>query len=192
MNTKSTCVLVVLLACPLKSIDGITDRTFTLCRLEPQRIEEQILAVLIDSGFTMREQAIILAQSKHESGNYRNSISKHNNVFSLYKRRNSQYALQKKIKAEGCACFAAYNSIKEATLDYLQYRKHLKIPPDAPLETYVAHIKKMGYFQDNEKKYLNSLKQLITRDELLIQEFNTQYNCYRICRVDDSLNGCNR
>lgn len=76
-------VCVVLLAFPTKSMNGTARETYTillftseplpLYKTVPYTIEEQILAVLIDSGFSICEQAIILAQSKHESGYYTNS-----------------------------------------------------------------------------------------------------------------------
>lgn len=177
---------VVLLGFPTKSMNGTARETYTvsLCIPEtlpfyktvPHTIEEQILAVLIDSGFSICEQAIILAQSKHESGHYTNSISrKNNNVFSLHKRKNSIYVLRDKARAEGCTCFAMYRSIQDATKDYLQYRERLDIPNDLSVEEYVAFIKRKKYFTDNEQRYLSSMKQLIEKDNMLVRNFNARY-----------------
>lgn len=184
--TRMIIVCVVLLAFPTKSMNGTARETYTLLLFTPEpsplyktvpyTIEEQILAVLIDSGFSICEQAIILAQSKHESGYYTNSLSRtSNNVFSLHKRRNSIYVLPEKVRAEDCTCFAIYRSVQDATLDYLQYRERLHIPKDLSVEEYVSLIKRKNYFTDNEQRYLSSLKQLIQKDEALIHNFNERY-----------------
>lgn len=175
-------------------MNGIGDKTHTiyLFKTEPQTIEEQILAVLIDSGYSVCEQEIILAQSKHESGNYKNSLSKKNNVFSLYKRRNSNYALPDKAYAEGCLCFATYRSIREATLDYLQLRNDFHVSSELSVEEYVSFIKRKKYFTDSEERYLSSMKQLISRDHDLVINFNIRYpGCprapYSIAEIDSLL-----
>ena len=69
---------VISIGFPMKSMNGTGHEapTISVVKTEPQTIEEKILSVLIDSGYSICEQAIILAQSKHESGNYKNSISK--------------------------------------------------------------------------------------------------------------------
>jgi hypothetical protein len=177
---------VELLAFPTKSMNGtaqephivsiIVTEPPTIFKTVPQTIEEQILAVLIDSGFSVCEQAIILAQTKHESGHYKNAISKNNNnVFSLHKRRNSIYVLPEKALAEGCLCFATYRSVQDATLDYLQYRDRLGIPLDFSVEEYVAFIKRKKYFTDNEECYLSSMQRLIQEDNSLVSNFNARY-----------------
>src|SRR5688572_22322965 len=145
--TPVVILCVALLGFPTKSMNGTGQETFTVSfftiepqtffKTEPQSIEEQILAVLIDRGFSICEQEIILAQSKHESGHYTNSISKMSNVFSLYKGRNSIYPLPDKVRAEGCTCFAAYQSIQDATLDYLQLRTRIRVPQELSVEEYV-------------------------------------------------------
>jgi hypothetical protein len=168
---------VWLIGFPTKSMNGTGYEmpTSTLLRTIPQTIEEQILAVLIDSGFSICEQAIILAQSKHESGHYTNSISKKNNVFGLHKNKFSIYPLPDKAEAEGCTCFAMYRSIQDATLDYLKLRKRFKVPAGLAVEEYVAYIKRKNYFTDNEKRYLFSLKKLIQKDAALVRDFNIRY-----------------
>jgi hypothetical protein len=184
--TRMIIVCVVLLAFPTKSMNGTARETYNvllfipapqpLYKTVPYTIEEQILAVLIDSGFSICEQAIILAQSKHESGYYTNSLSRtSNNVFSLHKRKNSIYVLSEKVRAEGCTCFAIYRSVQDATRDYLQYRDRLRIPKDLSVEEYVAFIKRKKYFTDNEVRYLSSLKQLIGKDDAFIHNFNERY-----------------
>ena len=176
----------MLLGFPTKSMNGTELERASISLLEtvpppifktvPRTIEEKILSVLIDSGFSICEQAIILAQTKHESGYYTNSISrKNNNVFSLHKRRNSIYVMPEKARAEGCTCFAIYRTIEDATRDYLQYRERLRIPKDFSVEEYVSLIKRKKYFTDNEKKYLSSMKQLIAKDETLVTNFNARY-----------------
>ena len=176
---------VALLGFPMKSMNGTGQETFaisffntepqTLFKTEPQTIEEQILAVLIDSGYSICEQGIILAQSKHESGHYTNSISKKNNIFSLYKGRTSIYPLPDKARAEGCMCFATYRSIQDATLDYLQLRNRLHVPQELSIEEYVKFIKRKNYFMDNEERYLASMIQLMLKDEMRVTNFNKRY-----------------
>lgn len=176
---------VVLLGFHTRTMNGTTRETYPvyffqpasaiLFKTVPQTIEEQILAVLIDKGYSICEQAIILAQSKHESGHYTNSISKKNNVFSLHKRKNSSYVLPAKALAEGCTCFATYQSIEDATLDYLQYRDRIRVSKELSVEEFVALIKSKKYFTDNEERYLASLKRLIARDDTLVANFNARY-----------------
>jgi hypothetical protein len=169
------CVLLISLPTRAMNGTGYEMPAIILFKTLPITIEEQILAVLIDSGFSICEQAIILAQSKHESGHYTNSISKKNNVFSLHKSKSSTYALPDKARAEGCTCFAMYRSIQEATLDYLHLRKRLHVPSGLSVEEYLTYIKEKNYFTDNEQRYLSSMKKLIKRDSALVINFNTRY-----------------
>lgn len=176
--TRIFILCVVVVGFPTKFMNGTVHEEIpgiSLFKTEPQTIEEQILAVLIDNGFSICEQSIILAQSKHESGHYTNSISKKNNVFSLYKGKNSIYPLPDKARAEGCTCFATYQSIQDATLDYLQLRNRIRVPKELSVGEYVAFIKRKNYFTDNEQRYLSSMTQLINKDEALVINFNIRY-----------------
>lgn len=183
--TQILIVCILLLGFPTRSMNGIAHElpgvsmfltVPPIYKTVPRTIEEKILSVLIDSGFSICEQAIILAQTKHESGHYRNSISrKNNNVFSLHKRKKSIYVLPDKARAEGCTCFAIYRTVEDATRDYLQYRERLRIPKDFTVEQYVAFIRRKNYFTDNEKRYLASMKKLIAKDDTLVTNFNARY-----------------
>ena len=48
---------IAVLGCPIQAIDSIPRSNISICKIEPQTIEEQIIAVLIDSGFTINEQS---------------------------------------------------------------------------------------------------------------------------------------
>jgi hypothetical protein len=181
-------IIALLLWCvPFNVMNGTPDGTFVLCRIEPITIEEQIMSILIDSGYTINEQKIIIAQAKLESGNFSSPLyRKSNNAFAIHKWKDSKYALETRIRAEGCACFASYRNVREATLDYLDYRKYKSVPREESPQRYVAYIKSKNYFTAPESEYLSILRLIIQRDNTLINQFNERYSKFQVCRTGGS------
>jgi hypothetical protein len=139
-------------------------------------IEEKIVLVLIDSGITdVRMQKIMLAQAKFESRNFKNKLAiEHNNVFSLHHSKNDTLSLGKLGRAEGCACFASYRSVEDATRAYLRLIHRMQIPRDPDVRLFTQKLKKAGYYTSSRLLYERGLNYWI--DSMKDSTFFNQLN----------------
>lgn len=64
---------------------------------------------------------LLVAQSKHESGNYQNSLTPYNNVFARHYSKKDTFAISAGAPGEGHTRFAKYPSVEWATLSQLDY-----------------------------------------------------------------------
>lgn len=129
-------------------------KLFTIILLMPlmalsQTPEERITKVLYDSGYSMRMTQIILAQARHESGNFTNPLTKsHCNVFGMrHPRVRPTTSLGPLAKAEGRTGYASFNSIEDATRDYILYSRYIKAPTDTTLEYYATFLHNKRYYE---------------------------------------------
>lgn len=128
--------------------------------------EEKIVAVLRDSGYSAPMQRIILAQAKHESGGFTNSLAVyHNNVFAmLHPSRRRTLSLGPLAKAEGRGGYGSYATIEDATRDYIMYCRHMGIDPKESATDYIYQLKRKRYFTDNVTRYLRGVQQWMKSD----------------------------
>lgn len=109
--------------------------------------EQRILIALQDR--TPRMQQIILAQAKHESGNFSNSLTiYHNNLFAMrHPRRRPTTSIGPYGKAEGRTGYASFKSIESSVKDYQLYTQYVKAPVDTTLSAYVTFLHDKRYFE---------------------------------------------
>lgn len=141
--------------------------------------EGRVIKVLMDSGYSVSMQQIMLAQAKYESGNFRNQLSKKwNNVFSMLHSKKDPYSKGNWGKAEGRSGYAVYNSVEESVLARLWYSRKWKYPKDnVSVEEYVRHMKSKGYFTGNLLNYINGMNELINHDAYLFENKSVTIAC---------------
>lgn len=95
----------------------------TLKNVDTVDYEAEIREVLESEGLEPFVVDLLVAQSKHESGNYKNSLTKYNNVFARHYHKNDTFATSAGAKAEGHSRFAKYPNLRNATLSQISYLK---------------------------------------------------------------------
>jgi hypothetical protein len=121
-------------------------------------IEEKIRTVLSNEGIDPFVIELLVAQSKHESGNYRNSLTPYNNVFARHYFKADTFAISAGATAEGHSRFAKYPSVEYATLSQLWYfkRKNYSFKWKSTYE-FAAECKRKGYYEAPLRVYVNAL-----------------------------------
>lgn len=84
-------------------------------------IECHVRKVLAEQNLEPFVIELLVAQSKHESGNYTNTLTKYNNLFGRHHHKSDIYSLGPGAPAEGHSRFARYPSIEAATRSQLEY-----------------------------------------------------------------------
>jgi len=156
-------VLTILLAINFYTI---SDATLLGALSEPIVIkelttEEKLLSVFLDNGVDSIMSMILVAQAAHESGNFKNKLTReHKNVFSiLHSNRRETVSIGPNGYAEGRLGYCSYNSIDSSALDMLLYMKHRNIPTDfTDVTTYAKFLKTKRYYEAEEKLYTTALK----------------------------------
>lgn len=126
-------------------------------------IEDSVRLVLSEKNLNKYTIELLVAQSKHESGNYRNSLSvKHKNIFSRHWDKYDTLSLGAGGQAEGHNRFARYKSIKNATLSQYNYfmRRKYTMQWNTPAE-FAIELKSKHYYEDDVKRYTKALTKLI-------------------------------
>ncbi len=125
-----------------------------------QTEEQQVYNTVIDMGYTPFVAKLLVAQARHESGNFKSRLyRKHQNAFGMmYSKRRPTVALNGSARAEGHKGFADYNNLSESTEDVVMFLKHRGCKFDfKTVGEYVSWLKKIGYFTDNKVRYQNAI-----------------------------------
>jgi hypothetical protein len=135
-------------------------------------LEERIIKVLQDSGYSKNMQQLILAKADFESGGFKNKLTReHNNVFSMLHSKRDPYSKCGCGFAEGRKGYASYPTIEDQVYAYIWYTKKKHYPKEATPYQYVAYMKSKGYFvgdpklsdKENIKMYLNGILSRINK-----------------------------
>lgn len=126
--------------------------------------EAEIRAVLAEEDVTPYVTELLIAQSKHESGNYKNSLTKYHNVFARHYHKSDTFAISAGAKAEGHSRFAIYPSIKNATLSQLWYlrRKNYSFKWKSPRE-FALELKSKRYYEAPVETYTAALNKFMKK-----------------------------
>lgn len=113
--------------------------------LESQEIDPYVIELLV-------------AQSKHESGNYRNTLTPYNNVFARHYSKRDTFAISAGAPAEGHSRFAKYPSVEYATLSQIVYLRRLKysFKWESPYQ-FALELKKKHYYEADIMVYTKAL-----------------------------------
>lgn len=168
MKTK-----ILILLCGLFLASNITlNSVNTLIKVEaktinyPKTNEEKIFNTCLHNGLDTLMARVIVAQAKHESGNFKSKLFKeHNNTFGFLhsKRRCSTTSVGPNGCAEGRRGYASYNNIEESTIDaliFLYNKNELKFKS---VEEYSHWLKSINYYEANEELYTTALKRHLNK-----------------------------
>lgn len=125
---------------------------------EPVDYENRIRKVLREEGVNDYVTELLVAQSKHESGNYRNTLTPYNNVFARHYSKRDTFAISAGAKAEGHSRFAKYPNVEYATLSQLDYLKRKKYSFNwkSPYQ-FALELKQKNYYEAPVMEYTNAL-----------------------------------
>jgi len=107
---------------------------------------------------------LLIAQSKHESGNYKNNLTKYHNVFARHYHKSDTMAVSAGARAEGHSNFAIYPSVKNATISQINYlkRKGYSFSWKNPHQ-YALELKSKGYYEAPVEEYSAALNRYVSR-----------------------------
>lgn len=125
---------------------------------EPVDYENRIRRTLETQEIDPYVIELLVAQSKHESGNYRNSLTPYNNVFARHYSKKDTFAISAGAPAEGHSRFAKYPDVEAATLSQLDYlrRKKYTFNWKSPYQ-YALELKQKRYYEAEVMTYTNAL-----------------------------------
>jgi hypothetical protein len=117
--------------------------------LESQEIDPYVIELLV-------------AQSKLESGNYKNSLTPYNNVFARHYSKRDTFAISAGAPAEGHTRFAKYPSVESATLSQLWYFRRLNYSFNwkSPYQ-FALELKKKHYYEATIMGYTKGLQRFM-------------------------------
>ncbi|MFN7465299.1 MAG: glucosaminidase domain-containing protein [Pseudanabaena sp.] len=124
----------------------------------PLSKEDSIKLVLFRYDLDTNIVKLLVAQAKHESGNFKNKLTKYNNVFARHYSKFDTLALGPGAEAEGHNNFAKYKSIEDATISQYLYlkRKKYSFKWETPYQ-YAVELKSKKYYTASIKDYSTSL-----------------------------------
>lgn len=120
--------------------------------------EEEIIRVLREQGVGENLSQIILAQAKHESGNFSSVIFEENwNPFGMKQARVRQTTCIGTNRGHG-----VYSSLSDAVIDYVLWMKDRNVPFKGKcLKSYVMILKSKGYFEDDFDNYVRGMEYFV-------------------------------
>lgn len=138
-----------------KMVDEIGETTY----------EREIREVLKEENIEPYVIELLVAQSKHESGNYKNNLTKYNNVFARHYFKADTFAISAGAKAEGHSRFSIYPSIRHATLSQLWYfkRKNYSFKWKSTYQ-FALELKSKHYYEAPIPDYVYALNKFMRKD----------------------------
>lgn len=152
---KNTVILLVFLFCLSAQAQVLP---------APPRInyEREIFNTALELGSDSLTARMIVAQAKHESGNFNNGLTvHHNNVFSMqHPKRRPTTSLGALATAEKRPNkYASYKSVRDAVIDLFFYFATKKINVKQPsIEVYVRTLKQKRFFEESYTNYKTRMK----------------------------------
>jgi hypothetical protein len=131
--------------------------------------EEIIFNTVKERGYSDTLANLLIAQAKHETGNFKsNAFIKFNNAFGYKRYAGSKWQIGSgNISTEGNA-YAAYDQLSDSVnevLDWLKRRQNegkLVISQLTTPEAYALALKNSGYFGASVNEYIQGLKFFLT------------------------------
>lgn len=158
-SIKKLLFIAILLILPFRTVPDIPVKLEYRGEIRLS-VEEKIRRVLESKGVPEFTIQLIIAQAKHESGNFTNRLTRrHNNVFSMmHPRVRKTTSLGALARAEGRNGYASYASIEDAVLDLLLYFDNFHYP-DTYMTTwqYARLLKKKGFYEDKYERYARGI-----------------------------------
>ena len=130
----------------------------SLTETEKIDYEGRIRRVLESEELDSYTIELIVAQSKLESGDYKNTLTPYNNVFARHYHKSDTFAISAGAKAEGHSRFAKYPSVESATLSQLWYfrKKNYSFNWKSPYQ-FALELKQKRYYEADIMVYTKGL-----------------------------------
>jgi len=164
MNKLLVLVLLVTgMIIPCKTSNAVPERASTeeVVNLNLMSIEERIDYSLSQYGIDSVMRKLIIAQAKHESGNFKSKLfKKHNNLFGMmHPRVRPTLSKGSLARAEGRPGYASFETIENSVQDYILWMKFNSLPTTfkSPKE-YAKTLKEKRYFTDDLSRYTKGLE----------------------------------
>lgn len=155
---KKTKVIVKDIVKSVKKVSIFEEPVTVVENTDTLSIEQRVRNVLKNEGMKPFVIELLVAQSKHESGNYKNGLTPYNNIFARHYFKADTFAISAGAPGEGHRRFAKYPSIEYATLSQIWYfrRKGYSFDWDSTYE-FAAECKRKGYYEAPLKVYVSAL-----------------------------------
>lgn len=176
-----TIFIILMLMCAsinMNEAHVIVKETKLEVKIKELSIEDSVRLVLSEKNLSSYTVELLIAQSKHESGNYRNSLSRlHKNIFSRHYEKIDTLSLGAGGSAEGHNRFARYKSIKDATNSQYAYlkRRGYTFSWNTPRE-FAIELKNKRYYEDSIDNYSRALSKLIKQQKHDLDTLVSIYN----------------
>lgn len=123
-----------------------------------KELAEYLIQYLSDAGYDPALAKMIVAQSRHETGNYTSKLFLDwNNPWGM------MHPLKRTTASAGAnpSGFATYENLDDAARDYVYYLQALGYNQSYPdVRAFVSELKKKGYFEDNLTTYMSSVNSI--------------------------------
>ena len=149
---------------------------FSFSELEgTSAMKKQVVPIAIDHESEIRDALsrydldpyaveLIVAQSKHESGNYKNNLTKYHNVFGRHYHKTDTLAVSAGARAEGHSNFAIYPSLKYATISQVNYLRRKKYSFKwKSTKQFALELKSKSYYEATVEDYVAALNSHISK-----------------------------
>lgn len=159
-----TIIITLLLVIPYSVTNAVLPMELEYVEVKVLSIEDKIRQKLssIDtlSDFTIE---LIVAQAKHESGNFKNKLTReHNNIFSRLHSKKDTLSLGSYGYAEKRTGYSVYSSIDSAVVSQLLYFKRFKYSMKwNTVEEFALELKRKRYYTDDTHNYVRAVKKHI-------------------------------
>jgi uncharacterized FlgJ-related protein len=145
----------------------------------PLNYDQEIYDGAIKGGTSPALATLLVAQARHETGNYSNNQTKiNNNLFGFKYSPNSRFSKKGNISPEGDP-YAKFDSVGDAIQEYVirymgkksneggtRLQEFNKIQPN-DTTTFANKLKGYGYYGDTVAHYINGLKAALTRIKIV-------------------------
>lgn len=129
-------------------------------------------------GFSDTLSNNIVAQARHETGNFKsNAFLKHNNAFGYSYVKDSPYQTNKQgLVADNKRPVADYATVADSTRELIAWLKRreregkLVIAKMEDPAEYAAALKRNGYFTDKESTYLSAMKKWLAESKVWYEQ----------------------
>jgi hypothetical protein len=156
---KTIVSILTILTLSIGSV-GMSDNELCSSLTEEVKIdyEGRIRRVLESEEIDPYTIELIVAQSKYESGNYKNTLTPYNNVFARHYSKKDTFALSAGARAEGHSRFAKYPNVESATLSQLWYfrKKNYSFRWKSPYQ-FALELKQKHYYEADIMVYTKGL-----------------------------------
>lgn len=101
------------------------------------------------------------AMAKHETGNFTNTLTKYNNIFSMGVPFVRPFTRIGTVKV-GNMVYSTYRNTEQASQDLIKWMDWTRFPTNLTTSTqFATQLKQRSYFEDNLNNYINGINRFL-------------------------------